>query len=49
MMQRSDYYAQLRNATFSQPDVTPFAARELGLEQVWSDARWVLWKVPPLN
>ncbi|MGI9032071.1 MAG: hypothetical protein ACR2HP_19140 [Ilumatobacteraceae bacterium] len=47
MLERSDYFAQLRNAKYSQPDVTPFAARELGLEEVWSDARWVLWKVPP--
>lgn len=46
MMERSDYYAQLRNATYAQPDVSPFEAGELGLVEVWSDARWVLWKVP---
>jgi hypothetical protein len=46
MMLRSDYFAQLRNATYAQPDVSPFEARRLGLEEVWADAKWVLWKVP---
>ncbi len=46
MMLRSDYYAQLRNATYAQPAVSPFEARRLGLEEVWADTRWVLWKVP---
>ncbi|MGI9051345.1 MAG: hypothetical protein ACR2HQ_01620 [Ilumatobacteraceae bacterium] len=48
MLERSDYFAQLRNSKFAQPDVSPFEAREIGLEQIWTDARWVLWKVPPI-
>ena len=49
VLQRADYFAQLRNATYAQPDVTPFEARRLGFEEVWADAKWMLWKVPALG
>ena len=45
-MLRADYFAQRRGATTAQPEITPFEARGLGLEMVWSDAKWILWKVP---
>ena len=48
MLQRADYYAQLRNSDYSQP-ASPGEARQLGMEEVWSDARWILWKLPPPN
>jgi hypothetical protein len=46
VMQRADYFAQMRFSSYSQPDITPFEAEELGLEEVWSDDRWILWRVP---
>jgi len=49
MLQRADYYAQLRNSDYSQPAVTPEQATALGMEEVWSDAKWILWKLPPPN
>ena len=49
MLQRADYYAQQRNSDYSQPALTELEALELGMEQVWSDARWILWKLPPPN
>ena len=49
MLQRADYYAQLRNSDYSQPALTPDQATALGMEEVWSDAKWILWKLPPPN
>ena len=46
VLQRADYFAQMRFSSYSQPDITPFEAEELGLVEVWSDARWILWRVP---
>ena len=46
VLQRADYYAQMRSSSYSQPDITPFEAEELGLVEVWSDNRWILWRVP---
>jgi hypothetical protein len=43
---RADYYAERRNSTYWQPDLTLAEARAAGLEEVWSDQRWVLWRVP---
>jgi len=42
---RADYFAQRRNSHYWQPDLTATEARDLGLEMVWSDSRWILWKV----
>jgi len=47
MLQRADYYAQLRNSDYSQPPLTQDQAIALGMEEVWSDAKWILWKLPP--
>ena len=49
MLQRADYYAQLRNSDYSQPVLTQDQAIALGMEEVWSDAKWILWKLPALN
>ena len=49
VLQRADYYAQQRGSDYSPPGITEFEALQLGLREVWSDARWVLWKVPPPN
>ena len=46
VLQRADYFAQMRFSDYSQPDITPFEAEELGLVEVWSDDRWILWRVP---
>ncbi|MET0578805.1 MAG: hypothetical protein ABW122_09110, partial [Ilumatobacteraceae bacterium] len=46
VMQSADYYAQMRYSDYSQPDITPNEAAALGLVEVWSDARWILWRVP---
>jgi hypothetical protein len=44
---RADYFAQRRNSHYWQPDLTSAEARDMGLEEVWSDSRWILWKVTP--
>ncbi len=46
IVQRADYYAQRRNATFWQPELTTAAAEAAGFEEVWSDQRWILWRLP---
>jgi hypothetical protein len=43
---RADYYAERRNSTFWQPDLTADAADDAGFEEVWSDDRWTLWRIP---
>jgi len=47
IMLRADYFAQRRNSHYWQPDLTTTEARDMGLEMVWSDSRWILWKVTP--
>jgi hypothetical protein len=44
--QNADYFAQRRNSTYWQPDLAVGEARLAGFEEVWSDARWILWKTP---
>ena len=46
VLQRADYFAQSATRSYSQPDITPFEAEELGFVEVWSDERWILWRVP---
>jgi hypothetical protein len=46
ILQRADYFAQQRNSSYFQPNVTEREAREAGLIEVWSNERWVLWRVP---
>ncbi len=43
---RADYYAQRRNSTYWQPELGLADARLAGFEEVWSDQRWILWRVP---
>jgi hypothetical protein len=40
---RADYFAQLRDSTYSQPAVAE--AQRAGFEEVWSDQVWILWRV----
>ena len=44
--QRADYYAERRNSTYWQPDLSGAEARRAGFEEVWSDQRWILWRLP---
>jgi len=43
---RADFYAERRNSTYWQPELTPAEARSAGFEEVWSDQRWILWRLP---
>jgi hypothetical protein len=43
--ERADYYAERRNSTYWQPELDETAARRAGFEQVWSDQRWILWRI----
>lgn len=42
----ADYFAQRRNSTYWQPNLSVADARMMGLEEVWSDANWILWRIP---
>ena len=44
--QRADFFMMRRDSTHSQPLLTDATAADAGLVEVWSDADWVLWKVP---
>ena len=46
ILQRADWFAQQRSSSYYQPDIDEAEAAELGLEEVWSDSRWILWRVP---
>jgi hypothetical protein len=46
MLQRADYYAQQRFSAYFQPDISEAEARARGMVPVWSDSRWILWKLP---
>ena len=46
IVQRADYYAERRNSTYWQPDLSSAEARNAGFEEVWSDQRWILWRLP---
>jgi hypothetical protein len=46
IIDRADFYAERRNSTYWQPELTRAEARLAGFEEVWSDQRWVLWRVP---
>lgn len=43
---RAEYYAERRNSTYWQPELSRSAARAAGLVEVWSDQRWILWRLP---
>ena len=46
LLQRADYFAQQRFSEYFQPDLTEAEARDAGMVEVWSNARWVLWRLP---
>ena len=46
IVQNADFYAERRNSTYWQPDLRPSDARMAGFEEVWSDQRWILWRLP---
>jgi hypothetical protein len=46
IVDRADFYAERRNSTYWQPELTPAEARRAGFEEVWSDQRWILWRIP---
>ncbi len=41
----ADYYAERRSSTFWQPELTDEAAEAAGFVEVWSDQRWILWRI----
>jgi len=43
---RADYYAERRDSTFWQPELTVEDAEAAGFEEIWSDQRWILWRTP---
>jgi len=46
ILQNADFYAERRNSTYWQPDLSAAEARTAGFEEVWSDQRWILWRLP---
>ncbi len=46
IIDQADYYAERRNSTYWQPELTAADARRAGFEAVWSDQRWTLWRLP---
>jgi len=42
----ADYFAQRRDSTYWQPRLSTAEARAAGWEEVWSDPRWILWRIP---
>ncbi len=46
IVQNADYFAQRRGSTYWQPELGLGDARLAGFEEVWSDATWILWRIP---
>ncbi|HUS43967.1 MAG TPA: hypothetical protein VMY16_14985 [Ilumatobacteraceae bacterium] len=46
IIESADYYAERRNSTYWQPELSAVDARREGFEEVWSDQRWILWRLP---
>jgi hypothetical protein len=46
MIQHADYFAQQRIWSYFQPNVTEADALARGMVEVWSNSRWILWKLP---
>ena len=42
----ADFFAQRRNSDYVQPKFTQAEGEAMGLEIVWSDDMWVLWRIP---
>lgn len=45
MQVRADYYAQRIGEDYWQPQITRAEGLDLGFEIIWSDSRWILWKL----
>jgi hypothetical protein len=45
MIQHADYYAQQRYSSYFQPDISEAEGRARGMVPVWSNSRWILWKL----
>ncbi|MBA3288802.1 MAG: hypothetical protein H0U21_12425 [Acidimicrobiia bacterium] len=43
---RADFFAQQIGSDYYQPDMTTAEGLAAGFEVVWSDSRWILWRVP---
>ena len=46
MFQHADYFAQQRFSSYFQPNITEADALARGMVEVWSNSRWILWKLP---
>jgi hypothetical protein len=46
MIQHADYFAQQRFSSYFQPPVAEADAVARGMVEVWSNSRWILWKLP---
>ena len=46
MVERGDWYAQERDSDYIQTPLTLERAGELGFEAVWSNSRFILWRIP---
>jgi hypothetical protein len=46
IVQNADFYAERRNSTYWQPSLSVAQARSAGFVEVWSDQRWILWRLP---
>ena len=44
--QRADYFAQQRFSDYFQPAATEVELTAAGFVEVWSNERWILWRVP---
>lgn len=45
----ADFFAQLQADATGQPEPSREEAQQRGWEEVWSDERWVLWRIPEAN
>jgi len=46
MIQHADYFAQQRFSSYFQPSISEVDALARGMVEVWSNSRWILWKLP---
>lgn len=46
IQQRADYFAQQRFSDYFQPGATEAELTAAGLVEVWSNERWILWRLP---
>ena len=46
MLQHADYFAQQRFSSYFEPAITESEALARGMVPVWSNSRWILWKLP---